>query len=266
MNIETRFSRYRTRILTAGMVVLLITGCSTGGGGGNNDEPTPTATVWPTAEESVNAPASPNAVEPWQMSGSATAVAPTVPAGNATPGASLPNANHQSTPAAQRPVSEANNATPETGQTSPVAASTATQGAPQATSATNAPVVHQANPETGDGTGGHANSLSGTPQASPGASPAASPGAPTVATSCDFPDAPAFTGSDPSYITTSEVNIRIGPGTDCDPAADILAQGTLLQVTSDPVTREGQGDTTWVRVTVDGIEGWVATDFIVHDS
>jgi len=61
------------------------------------------------------------------------------------------------------------------------------------------------------------------------------------------------------------VNIRVGPGTDCDPAADILPQGTLLTVTSGEVTREGQPDATWVRVEVEGLEGWVSTQFLEPD-
>ncbi|MGN6033349.1 MAG: SH3 domain-containing protein, partial [Thermomicrobiales bacterium] len=136
----------------------------------------------------------------------------------------------------------------------------------------SAPVEQQANPETGDGTSGPPavsdlparTPASGT-AATPASSPAAGPGAAVIVTNCAPSDVPAFGGSNASFITTADVNIRVGPGTDCDPAADILPQGTLLTVTSGPVIRDGEPGTTWVRVDVDGLEGWVSTEFLVSD-
>lgn len=134
------------------------------------------------------------------------------------------------------------------------------------------PVVQAANPETGDGTSGPPavadlgarTPLPANSRSTPGASPQASPGARVIVTSCDPAQVPPVVG-DTSYITTSDVNIRIGPGTDCDLAADILPQGTLLTLTSGEIVRDGENGTTWVRVDTNGVSGWVSTEFITPD-
>ncbi len=63
-------------------------------------------------------------------------------------------------------------------------------------------------------------------------------------------------------MVTENLNFRSGPGSDCALLRDdVLEAGLELTVTSDPVTREDE-DTDWVRVEVDGEEGWVAAGFI----
>jgi hypothetical protein len=54
------------------------------------------------------------------------------------------------------------------------------------------------------------------------------------------------------------VNLRSAPGADCDVLVT-LAAGTPLQVESGPVR---SGDFLWVKVTVEGTEGWVAEEFL----
>lgn len=272
----------RLRVLLAGMLVLLVAGCGSIGGG---DDPTqvPTATVWPTVNDAAEA-SSPQASPPWQMVEPTAASSPEAEttvavASTATPETSLPveaRTSPETDVTASAPLS-----TPETTvsvsaastpATSPVETTEAAQPTAEATTqAADTAVVQQANPETGDGTSG-APAVSDLPArtpsaATPGATPQASPGASggSVVTSCEPASVPAFTGTNASFITTSDVNIRIGPGTDCDTAADILPQGTLLTVTSGEVQRDGQTGTTWVRVDVDGLEGWVSTEFLEPD-
>lgn len=268
----------RLRVLLAGMLVLLIAGCGAIGG---DDEPTPapTATVWPTVNDAADAP-SPEASPPWQMvepTAASTPDAGSPSASPAAPEASLPVEAPPSPAVTETLAPAASSGTASTVVAGTPAAATpeppsATSAAAEATTAVaGASVEQQANPETGDGTSG-APAVSDLPvrtlpPATPGANatPAASPGALGLVTSCEPSTVPAFAGANASFITTSDVNIRVGPGTDCDPAADILPQGTLLTVTSGEVTREGQPDATWVRVEVEGLEGWVSTQFLEPD-
>jgi len=269
-------------MLLAGMLVLLIAGCGSIGGG---DSPTavPTATVWPTVNDAAEA-SSPQASPPWQMNEPTSASSPVVATTEApaSPAASLPVEDRSSpasvveletVPATAVSTAAAPVATPE----APAVATPQPVTATEPTTATtanpsSASVEQQANPETGDGTSGApavsdlpARTPSSASPATPIANPVASPGAAVIVTSCTPTDVPAFTGSSASFITTADVNIRVGPGTDCDLAADILSQGTLLTVTSGQVIRDGQPGTTWVRVDVDGLEGWVSTEFLEPD-
>ncbi|MGC4106007.1 MAG: SH3 domain-containing protein [Thermomicrobiales bacterium] len=271
------------------MLVLLIAGCGSIGGS-NDPTPAPTATVWPTVNDAAEA-TSPEASPPWQMiepTATDTAASPTVvqtspiaTESHGTPVATLPveaSSSPMSTEVIATMPPEAVG-TPEVtleGAGTPVGATPQPPTAEVATIASTVPtsdqpVVQQANAETGDGTSGPpavadlpARTPTSAGPATPAGSPVASPqvGARVLVTSCSPQEVPAFTGSDASYITTSDVNIRIGPGTDCDPAADILPQGTLLTVTSGEVVRDGDTGTTWVRVDVDGLEGWVSVEYI----
>lgn len=84
----------------------------------------------------------------------------------------------------------------------------------------------------------------------------------TTVTSCDDV-APPLEDGPASYVTTSDVNFRNGPGTDCDPIFDEpLGEGAIVEVLSEPVVREGDDEYLWVAVSVDGTEGWIATEFI----
>jgi uncharacterized protein YraI len=68
-------------------------------------------------------------------------------------------------------------------------------------------------------------------------------------------------GGDAPYVTISEVNFREGPGADCDTLQDVpLASGTELTVTGAPMVREGEEEFVWIRVEVDGEEGWLVID------
>lgn len=83
-----------------------------------------------------------------------------------------------------------------------------------------------------------------------------------VVDSCDPDTVPEFSGDTDAYVVAENLNFRTGPGVDCDPIGEsVLASGTGLTVTSDPVIRDGDG-TEWVRVEVEGQEGWVAIEFI----
>lgn len=82
----------------------------------------------------------------------------------------------------------------------------------------------------------------------------------TVA-SCEPPQVPPFTGTNPNYVVMEDLNFRVGPGSDCDVIGDPLSQGVRLTVTSNPVVREDSPDR-WVQVNVDGQIGWVAEEFI----
>jgi hypothetical protein len=133
---------------------------------------------------------------------------------------------------------------------SPVASSGA---APTATAEAGA----GAGSSIGDGTGGAG------PAAQQGAgTPGTTTEAGAVATSCDMPDYPPYIGDAPSQVTTSDVNFRSGPGADCDALGEPLAAGVSVQVLSDPVTREGDDQYQWVAVSIDGTEGWLATEFL----
>lgn len=80
--------------------------------------------------------------------------------------------------------------------------------------------------------------------------------------SCEPDDVPEFTGDVDAFVVVENLNFRTGPGVGCDPVSDaLLESGTELTVTSDPVVRDGEG-TEWIRVEVEGEEGWVATEYI----
>jgi hypothetical protein len=110
----------------------------------------------------------------------------------------------------------------------------------------------------GDGTGGPmaAAAPGGTPAA--GGTPVA--GSVTV-DSCDVAELPEYTGQDPVQVTITDINIRSGPGTDCDMVGEPVPAGVSVDIISNPVEREGD-DFTWVAVSVEGVEGWLATDFL----
>lgn len=115
----------------------------------------------------------------------------------------------------------------------------------------------------GDGTGGAvpgnvgegSEADLGTPQASDGDDA-------TVVSSCDVGFYPPYAGDAAAQVTTSEVNFRSGPGTDCDPIGEPLPAETNVEILSAPVVREGEDGFVWVAVLVDGDEGWLATEFL----
>lgn len=73
---------------------------------------------------------------------------------------------------------------------------------------------------------------------------------------------PAFSGENDQYVTTTDLNFRTGPGSDCDLIDDqVLATGTEVTILSDPVERDGD-ESLWVQIEADGQEGWVSADFV----
>jgi uncharacterized protein YraI len=102
-------------------------------------------------------------------------------------------------------------------------------------------------------------SVASRPAGTPAASPVAA--AAETVTSCDVADYPPYSGADPIQVTTSDVNFRAGPGTDCDPIGEPIGAGVSVEVLSDPVRREGD-EFVWVAVALDGSQGWLATDFL----
>lgn len=119
---------------------------------------------------------------------------------------------------------------------------------------------------SGDGTGGAgadavpegATEPPGEADAPPQTTPDVS-----VASSCDVTSYPPFTGESAEQVTTAEVNFRTGPGSDCEVIGEPIAAGITVQVLSDPVQREGDDLFAWVAVSVDGVEGWLATEFLL---
>lgn len=120
----------------------------------------------------------------------------------------------------------------------------------------------------GDGTTGA--DIEGTPVAtpavavaSPGASPiAGSPEASVAVTGCEVQNVPPFTGEQTTFVLTSDVNFRTGPGADCALALDTpLGEFQQVDVIGGPVIREDDG-TEWVQIRALDIEGWVAFEFL----
>jgi hypothetical protein len=108
----------------------------------------------------------------------------------------------------------------------------------------------------GDGTSGPALGTEGGDGAEPLAQDE------ILVESCEVDEYPPFTGTDATRVTAIEVNFRVGPGTDCEAIGEPLASGTTVEILSDPVVRDGAPELSWVAVSVEGTEGWLATDFL----
>lgn len=142
--------------------------------------------------------------------------------------------------------------------------------AERAPAATPGPVVGRSRPvydagstsaPIGDGTSGATPVPDSSAQGDAGTE-AGFPTDPLTVDSCEPSDVPDFSGAEVTFVVATNLNFRAGPGSDCDPLGDALLEtGTQLTATSDPVIREGEG-TEWIRVDVDGQQGWVATEFI----
>jgi hypothetical protein len=81
-----------------------------------------------------------------------------------------------------------------------------------------------------------------------------------VVASCELESVPPIALESAAFVTVSDVNIRFGPGADCDPIA-ISPIGAFIPVIviGGPVQREGE-DLVWVQVEVAGEIGWIVTD------
>ncbi len=220
--------------LATALVALALAGC---GGGGDDDDGTATTAVESTAatvEESPT-PAVITQSSPAEGATQGTEVA-------ASPGAATP------TPAIVVSAPPVVIPTPRPSEATPVAPSVPAT-----------PVVATASILTGDGTGGPMTDDTQQPGGTPvaGGTPEASI---VTVDSCDVPELPEYTGADAEQVTTGVVNFRSGPGVDCDVLSEVVA-GVPVEVLSNPVAREGE-DIVWVAVSIDGEEGWLASDFV----
>lgn len=96
------------------------------------------------------------------------------------------------------------------------------------------------------------------PEATEGPDPTA-----VVVEGCEEPDVlPERTGRQNRVVTEDALNLRAGPGTSCDSITS-LAVDTRVRVISGVVDAEAD-DFDWVKVDVEGTEGWVAADFLAN--
>lgn len=120
----------------------------------------------------------------------------------------------------------------------------------------------------GDGTSGATPSL-GTADGSSDDDPETDDGTTTpatetvVVTSCTSENVPESTGESDAFVVAEDLNVRIGPGSDCEVIGDgPLLAGEAITVLSDPVVRDGENEVLWVRVELPAGQGWVALEFI----
>lgn len=116
----------------------------------------------------------------------------------------------------------------------------------------------------GDGTGG-AVSLPGNAEPDSSETVVASPEASTVSVdstvdSCSVSVYEAYTGADAVQMTTVDLDLLAGPGSDCDVLDGPIPAGTQIEVLSDPVERTSDDQLTWLAVSIDGAEGWLASE------
>lgn len=82
-----------------------------------------------------------------------------------------------------------------------------------------------------------------------------------VVAGCEEPDElPERTGRQNRVVAEDALRFRAGPGTSCDEITS-LAIGTPVRVLSGVVESEDD-DIEWVKVDIDGTEGWVAVEFL----
>jgi hypothetical protein len=220
------------------MAVMVLAGC---GIGGDNGDETATAAVETSVSSAPNVANTPSVQVETESS---PVLGATESEAGATPGAATPTpAIVVSAPPVVMPTAP------------PTEAAT-----PTAPGAIATPVPAAGGVAVGDGTGG--------PGAIPAeaATPAGEAATPEVAaaltvTNCDAVDYPPYSGDSPTQITTADVNFREGPGSDCTAIGEPIGAGVAVEVLSDPVEREGD-DFVWVAVSLDGQEGWLATEFL----
>lgn len=233
MNLFARTCRQTVRLVTVFAVILLVTACSIGG---SDEQPSPTVT--PTSER-----AQPTTEAP----GSSLSASPAL-SGNGGASPAPPNidvSGVEDTPVVPAGSPAANGAT-----TAPVSGS-------GATTAASTPVVASPVSAGADGTGGPSPATPGT-----NASPASSPAAVSTVTSCDVEAVPPFGGETDQYQTTSDVNFREGPGTDCPLVGEgVIGAYQTVTVIGGPVVREGEAFQ-WVQVRIGDLTGWVVLDFL----
>lgn len=78
-----------------------------------------------------------------------------------------------------------------------------------------------------------------------------------VASDCNPPDPLPSASASTLVVTDDAVNLHSGPGTSCE-VLQQLDKDTQVTALSGPVKA---GDYTWIKVDVDGTDGWMATEF-----
>jgi hypothetical protein len=82
-----------------------------------------------------------------------------------------------------------------------------------------------------------------------------------VVDSCEEPEElPERTGRQNRVVAEDALRLRAGPGTSCDEITS-LALDTPVRVLSG-VVESKDDEIEWVKVDVDGTEGWVAVEFL----
>lgn len=173
-----------------------------------------------------------------------TATAPAVPAGDES---GAPIASPAATPAAT-PRVVAGVGTPRAGS-----APTQTPEEEDEPDATTAPEDEQETPAVD----------AETPEADgEDAEPTEGPDPTTVVVAgCEEPDPlPDRTGRQNRIVAEEGLRLRSGPGTSCDEILSLSLE-TPVRVLSGVVEAEGD-DNEWVKVDIDGTEGWVAVEFL----
>lgn len=230
-------------------VLLMASGCGPAGG----DEATDGGTE---AAIETSPPTATVGARPESTERSATPVAtPREPVIAATPGRIVDPAGEAATPDPGTPTGRP---APVLGRQRP-----ATSGDEPASTA-EAEQSQSGTPASASGDGTTGASPSGP--ANPDVDDSGPETEPTTVTptvdSCTPSEVPGFGDARDAFVVVENLYFRTGPGTDCDLIGDnVLEAGTALTVTSETVIREGQ-NTEWVRVDVDGQEGWVAAEFI----
>ena len=84
-----------------------------------------------------------------------------------------------------------------------------------------------------------------------------------VVADCEEPDLlPERTGRQNQLVAEEGLRLRAGPGTSCDEILS-LSLDTPVRVVSG-VVRSENDDNDWVKVELEGEEGWVAVEFLVN--
>jgi hypothetical protein len=86
---------------------------------------------------------------------------------------------------------------------------------------------------------------------------------PLPVSSCEPEGVPAFNGEQTEFLTTTDVNFRTGPGSDCDPIGDgPIGQNIPVTILAGPVVREGEEEFAWVQVQIADQTGWVVSSVL----
>ena len=284
MNLNDAHSGGPPRIRTVAMLILVTVVAASCGPLGDDEDPTATSeTLSQPTSESVTAPAPAGTDEPGDSTPQTVVdeISDLIVDGLATPagtpevaspdGEEPPNGGSEvvvSTPAVPGLTDDESGATPlpsEGGgdtesQDAQLAGSDGTSGATPAGGelgpATESTIAPEATP---GGTPG----LAVLEETAPPADVDLGAIDPVAVNSCDPTDVPLLVDGELSFVTTTDVNFRTGPGTDCDTIGEgPLGSNIPVAVLTAPVVREGDEENVWVQIRVNDVTGWVVVDFI----